>query len=146
MEGVGEVVEVMAKASPGRGIRLGGKFKLHRREREGRRLLLVLGARGDPGWRRRRRPQSLLQCGKRQSENLVTMLMELWDGIGTLQVYMGLWDSVWDWDFVLALMNAVPSSLNDDSSRRGPLSECLTFLKRSHSLGWRRSETHYFTT
>ena len=141
MEGVGEVVEVMAKASPGRGIRLGGKFKLHRREREGGRLLLVLGARGDPGWRRRRRPQSLLQYEKRERENLVTLLMGL--GLG---LYMGLWDSVWDWDFVLALMNAVPSSLNDDSSRRGPLSECLTFLKRSHSLGWRRSETHYFTT
>ena len=139
MEGVGEVVEVMAKASPGRGIRLGGKFKLHRREREGRRLLLVLGGGGDPGWRRRRRPQSLLQYEKRERENLVTMLMGL--GLG---LYMGLWDSVWDWDFVLALMNAVPSSLNDDSSRRGPLSECLTFLKRSHSLGWRRSETSLF--
>ena len=46
MEGVGEVVEVMATAGhkPG-GVRLGGKFKLH--------LLPDDGGVPVPGWRRR---------------------------------------------------------------------------------------------
>ena len=81
MEGVGEVVEVMAvAANPGR-IRLGGKFKLRRGE--GRRLLLGVAV-GVPDWRRRRRRRSRPYCcnvRRERGDNLVSDSERIHDSI-----------------------------------------------------------------